>query len=92
MNTEELSPRLGVASEILGRDIKSTRRESLIDGNIYTTDPGPVHTNVRDQIPAPVDHGDIHRLLDFIRLLLRRSNYSTRCFQIDHKCNVLQVA
>src|ERR1039457_3753600 len=85
MNTAELSPRLGVASEILGRDIKGTPRESLIDGNTYTTDPGPGHTNVRHQIPARVDNGDMHRLLDFHRLFLCRCNYSTRCFQIDHR-------
>jgi hypothetical protein len=84
MNTEELPPRLGVVSEIFGRDIEGARRESLVDGNIYTPDPGPVHTNMRDQIPAPVHHGDIHRLLDFLRLLLRRGNDPTRCFQIDH--------
>src|SRR5579863_7867554 len=84
MNAEKLPPRLRVASEIFGCDIEGTRRKSLIDGNIYTADPSPVHSYMRDQVPARVDNCDIHRLPDFPRLFFCRCNYSARRLQIDH--------
>jgi hypothetical protein len=82
VNPEELAARLGMLGEVLRRDIESAGSERLIDRNVDTSDPGPVQTDMRNQISALVDNGDVLRLLKLLRILFRCCNDSARSPQV----------
>ena len=90
MDAEELAARLGVFRKILGADVEGARREGLLDRDIDAADPCLVHAYVGDEITAAIGDRDIHRLPQFLRLPLRRSNDPPGIFQCDHN-NLLQM-
>src|ERR1700687_3398365 len=47
MNAEELSARLRMCGQVLGRNIECPRGVGLLHGNIDAADPGTVHAHMR---------------------------------------------
>jgi hypothetical protein len=79
MNPEKLPARLGMLGEIFCRNIEGAGCECLVDRDVDAADLGTVHADVGHKIAAFVDHGDVHRLFDFDRLLLGGCN-DLSCF------------
>src|SRR6266851_1683573 len=61
MNAEERAARLAVAAEFGSLHIERPRRPGLVDCDVDRTDTGVVHANVRDEVAARIDDGDVHR-------------------------------
>ena len=55
MYAEELSARLGVLGEVLGRNIERAGRKRLVDRDIDTTDPCTIHSYMGHQV-SPFVH------------------------------------
>src|ERR1700722_5478905 len=90
VDAEELTAGLGKFREVLGADVEGACRERLFDRDIDAADPCLIHAHMGDEITAAIRDGDIHRLPQFLRLLLRRRNDPAGIFQCDHN-NLLQV-
>jgi len=90
MNAEELTAGLGIFRKLLGADVEGACRECLFDRDIDAADPGIIHAHMGDKVAAAIRDGDIHGLLQFLRLALRRGNDFARIFQCDHS-DLLQV-
>src|SRR5579863_3849016 len=89
VNPEELAPGLRMLRQILRRNVKSTRSESLVHRNIDAADPRTIHPNVSHQISARIHDGNVHRLPNLGRFLLGCGNHFTRGFQINHVSDFL---
>src|SRR5260370_3140184 len=76
MNAEELAARLRMLRQFLRFDIKCARRVSLLHRDIDAADPCVVHTNVRYDVSAFVNHSDVQGLANFPAFLLRRADYA----------------
>jgi hypothetical protein len=89
VNPEKLIARLGMLGEVFRRDIESAGSERLVNRNVDASDPGSVHTDVRNQVSAAIDDGDVHRLLNFLGFLFRCCNDSARIRKCDHISPIL---
>lgn len=64
-------------------DVERPRGVRLVDGDINTADPRPVHLQVSDWIAAAVGDGYVLRLTQLLRLLPCRDDDSAGVFEID---------
>src|SRR6266481_715710 len=76
MNAEELASRLRMLCQFLRFNVKCARRVSLLHGDINAANPCVVHTHVRYDFSAFVNHRDVHGLANFPGFLLRRADYA----------------
>src|SRR5438067_462198 len=84
VDAEKLPAGLRVRCQVFGGDVKRARGISLLHGNIDAADPGAIHAHVSHNVAAGIGHGDIHRLADGSRFLLRRNDNAASVLKFDH--------
>src|ERR1700688_2754813 len=85
VNSEELAARLRMLRQVPGRDIEGAGGKRLIDRYVDAADPGPIHADMGNKIPAFVDNRDVHRLSDFSRFLFSGFDNLACFLQCDHR-------
>src|SRR5690606_26493166 len=83
LDAEELLGRLRVVAQILRRDVEGLRGPGLVDRDVDAADPSAVLADVRDEVAAGVDDGDVHGLADLGGLLLGGGDDATCVFEVD---------
>src|SRR5579863_5467208 len=87
VNSEKLSSRLRMSSQVFGRDVESPRGIGLLDRDIDAPQPRSIHTHVRNQVAALIRNCNVHGLADFFGLLFSGGNHPARVFQC-HKVSL----